>query len=352
MRINQLLIAIAVTFLFGACKKEEQNPVVPSTISGNADHQLVVANEGPFMSGTGTVSIINLTSGAVNQEVFQSTNSFPLGNIVQSTWRQDDQMFIVVNNASKVEVTDFPGMNSVATISGLSSPRYILTHSNTGYISDWGTGGVHIVNLDNHMVTGEITTGSGPDRMHIHNDHLLVVNSGGFDTDNRVSVINLNQQSLSEHITVSDNPNSIFTDADGNVRVMCGGVGSWPDPGAESAGSVWILNGSTYETIQTLIFPEATQHPSHLVANSAGTVFYFLMNGNIYEMGIDDETLPESPLISGNFYSLSYHKGADAILASDAADFQQNGKVYVFDSQGAETADFNVGVIPGHLLPL
>jgi len=351
MRINQLLIAIAVLFFFAACKKEEENPVVPPPASGTADYQVVVANEGPFMSGTGTLSLINLSSGSVNQEVFQNTNSFPLGNIVQSTWLHEDHIYVVVNNASKVEVTNFPAMNSIATISGLSSPRYFVTHSNTGYISDWGTGGVHIVNLDNNSVAGEITTGSGPDRMHIHNDHLLVVNSGGFDTDNRVSVINLIQQSLSEQVTVGDNPNSVLTDADGNVRVICHGKGSWPDPEAETAGSIWILDGSTYDVIQTLTFPEASQHPSNLVANASGTVFYYLLNGNIYEMGIDDDNLPDTPLISGNFYSLTYHAGADVILASDAADFQQNGKVHVFSPQGEETATFNVGVIPGHMLP-
>ncbi|TVR39864.1 MAG: hypothetical protein EA392_05370 [Cryomorphaceae bacterium] len=346
-----LFTGLTLATLLFSCKKEDNQPITPPPGGGNiSDHRVLVCNEGPFMTGSGTLSLVNITTGESQHSIFEDMNGFPLGNIVQSAYRDNGRLYVVVNNAGKIEVADSQNFTSVTSIENLGQPRFMVSHDGTGYVSDWASGGVHMVNLESHTITGTIETGSGPERMLVQNDEVWVTNSGGFSTAQTVSVIDANAQTLSATISVGDNPNSIAADADGHVRVLCRGVGSWPDPEAETAGSIWVLNSSTHEVVSTLTFPSPTDHPSSLTANPDGTVFYYLLGGNVFRLGIDDSDLPAEPWITGNFYSLGYHNEADVLLVGDAVDFQQDGIVRMYSSQGVETGAYAVGVIPTFMM--
>ena len=89
-----------------------------------------VTNEGNFNSGNGSISFVS-NDGTVENNVFVTTNSFPLGDVVQSMSIIDENAYIVVNNSSKIEVASIDSMISVGTIENISSPRYIIEVSNT-----------------------------------------------------------------------------------------------------------------------------------------------------------------------------------------------------------------------------
>lgn len=343
---------MAVLLMF-SCKKDEDQPIPaspPSTSPGQ--DAVLVSNEGPFSAGSGTLTFVNLTTGESSHQVFENINGYPLGNIVQSSHQAGGFLYVVVNNAQKIEVMDYPGYTSHNTINNLGSPRYMVSHNDIGYVSDWTSGGVHTVDLNNHQVTGQIPTGPGPEMMCIIDDRLFVANSGGLNDGNTVTVIDVNTQSVIDNIVVADNPQSLVKDANGKLRVLCRGVNDWSGEGNDTSGALFEIDPQSLEVTGQIDFPSVNDHPAHLSVNSSGSELYYLLNGNVYSISANAVAIPDASLIQGNFYALNFHAGAELLMATDALDYQQNGKVHVFSTEGVETAVFEAGVIPGHLLPL
>lgn len=350
--MKKLLIFSAVVLLFASCKKEEDTTPIPDYTPNAQDKTVLVSNEGPFQSGSGTISLLNITQNSIENGVFENTNAYPLGNIVQSAHKAGSDIYMMVNNAQKVEVVSYPEFTSTATIDGLGAVRYMASQGQTGYVSDWTLGGVQVIDLNTKSVTGTIITGDGPENLLVHEDKLYVANSGGFGVANTVSVIDLNTQTVSAQITVSDVPHSMAIDASGNLRVLCRGYNDWTDPTNSTAGALVTINPASGTVTSTLEFADNSQHPSHLVANADGTRLFFLRDGNIYRMSASDTTLPANALVAGTLYSLGYHPGAGLLLGGDAIDFVSEGIILEYNEDGAQQNVHSAGVMPSHFLPL
>lgn len=348
--MKKLLILPVVFLLFFGCKKEDDQPDPPSfRYSG---HLVWLANEGMFQGGTGTISGINLSTGQEVHEIFENTNGFGVGNVLQSLCYHDDQIYAVVNNAQKIEVMQYPGFVSTGTISGLEFPRYMEVYNEIGFVSDWTVGGVQVIDLSSNSVESVIETGAGAENLLIHNEKLYVANSGGFGTDNRVSVIDCASSTLLTQIEVGDNPQSLVMGADGNMRVLCRGVQDWQQPENDTPGSLFVIDPNQDNVVGSFNFTEATEHPSNLVVDGAGNTLFFLLNSAIYKMDADATEFPSEPLVSGNFYGLGFHPEAQSLLATDAGTFDSDGTLNVFSPEGEEQTVFDTGIAPNFLLPL
>ena len=126
-------------------KEEDPNPVTPIVEPTPVEYTngVFVTCEGPFMTGTGTVSYYSRSNGTVYNDLFNSANSLPLGNLVQSMTISNSKGYVVVNNADKIEVVNSTDFKSLAKISGLSLPRYLLAvNANKASVSQWGSSGV------------------------------------------------------------------------------------------------------------------------------------------------------------------------------------------------------------------
>ena len=207
MKINKFLTVILSATILISCQKDSPTPNLP--VGGLYENGYFVTNEGNFGTGNGSVSFID-ENGLVSNNVFAQTNSFSLGDVVQSMQIINDHAYIVVNNSSKIEVADIDSMTYVTTINGLTSPRYILQVSaDKAYISDWGIGGLHVVDLNTNTVISTINTGTGPEKMLIKDNKVFVCNVGGWGLNNTVSVIDADNDLLITNIIVGDKPNSI-----------------------------------------------------------------------------------------------------------------------------------------------
>src|SRR5690606_12069054 len=112
---------------FTACKKEKPEPVQPDPElpeSGPYQEGVFTVNEGPFSTGSGTVTFYDPVEKKVVQEIFQKTNNRPVGNLLQSLTFHGGKGYLVVNNGAKVEVVDAATFESTGTIGGFTSPRY------------------------------------------------------------------------------------------------------------------------------------------------------------------------------------------------------------------------------------
>ena len=263
----------------------------------------------------------------------------------------NEKAYIVVNNSSKIEVANIDSMTHVATINGLISPRYILQVSDErAYISDWGIGGIHVLDLNTNAITSTISTGQGPEKMLFKDNKAYICNVGGFGLDNTVSVIDTENDVLITNISVGDKPNSIVEDANGNMWVLAGGNteydANW-NVIAETPGELTTINSETYNIDGSIVF-EVGDHPKDLIIDDNGTTLYF-SNGSwsksVFSFNIYNNMLSTNPIIAKSFYSLGFND--NYIYGTDVKDYVQNGWSFRYTTNGEIVDSTEVGIIPG-----
>jgi len=343
MRINLTKIGIIAIATLTSC--DLLNPK-PET-SRIYEDGYFVTNEGNFGQANGSISFVNKV-GVVENDVFAITNSFPLGDVVQSMSIIDNKSYILVNGSGKIEVTDIDSMTSVTTID-VSGPRYIAKVDNSkAYVTDWGINGVHVIDLNTNEIISTISTGTGPEAIAVSDGYAFICNIGGWGLDNTVSVIDISSDAVISNLEVGDKPNSAVVDINGDVWVLTGGYteydANWNVVSETSGNLVKISNNSIVSTFTFSV----GNHPEDLVINKDGNTLYY-SDGSwskaIFSFNISDTSLSNTPLINKSFYGLASDE--NYIYGSDAVDFSQNGWSFKYNSEGTLIDSVQVGIIPG-----
>ena len=345
-KILNISLAALLISTYSSCVKDSVNDV---DLPGNYENGYFVTNEGNFGSGNGSISYVS-NNGFVDNEVFASVNSFPLGDVVQSMEIIGDNVYIVVNGSSKIEVATEDSLISIATINGLTSPRYIAVVSeNKAYVTDWGINGVQVIDLLDNSITSTITCGNGPEKIVVSNGFAYVCNSGGFDFDNTVSIIDIENDIVVSTLEVGDKPNSVVVDENSDIWVLTKGHTEY-DPTTwevidETVGKLVRISNNMIQDTYTF---NLGNHPQDLNISQSGNILYY-SDGNwsksVYSFDISDNQLSNTPLISRSFYGLSTNDGY--IYGTDAVDYVQNGWSFKYSSEGELLDSINVGIIPG-----
>lgn len=349
MKILKLIILITVPFLFNSCKDDDDKSV-PSPVITNG---VFIVNEGSFGAGNASVSYLSLASGVMTNNLFENVNGFPLGDVAQSMTIHNGHAYVLVNNSQKVEVLNSTDFTSLHTIGGLQGPRYMVASGTKGYISDWFANEIKVIDLTSHTITKSISAGNGPEQMTIVGNVLFVTNVGGFGNDSTVSIINLTSETNAGTIQVGTNPNSIVTDANGKLWVLCTGstgpdyIGGTAD---DIAGSLWKINAQTFAV--ELHFPMASSmHPVKLQTNGTKTELYFLAGidaytGKIMKMDVNSTIL--NPLLFANkdFYGLGIDPNSGIVYGAQVPGFTQNGHIFRYTMTASLVDSMEVGIAP------
>ena len=340
------MMAMAITVM-ASCKKDQMIDNGGIVAPGNYENGYFVTNEGSFTDGIGSISFVT-DEGTVENDVFASVNSFPLGSVVQSMNIIGGNAYIVVNNSAKIEVASVADMKSVATID-VVSPRYIAKVSAAkAYVTDWGINGVQVIDLTTNTVSTTIACGAGPEGIAVSNGFAYVCNVGGFSLDSTVTIINTTTDAVVTTLTVGDKPNSAVVDINGAVWVLTGGYTEYDAAWnivSETAGNLVKIVGNTIEA--TYAF-SVGNHPEDLVINDAGTTLYY-SDGSwskaVYSFQISDTDLSSTPVINKSSYGLGCSNGY--IYGTDAVDYTQQGWSFRYTENGSLVDSVQVGVIPG-----
>lgn len=344
--IKLFALALTVSLMY-ACDPDD--PITPDAPSSDYSDGVFITCEGPFGSGSGTLSFINRSNGKVYNDLFEKINKRPLGNIVQSISLYNKKAYIVVNNANKVEVVDAATLKSIGYIGNVSLPRYFIgVSSSTGYVSCWDNT-IAVINLSDLSVKKKITVQEGPEKMLLNKGKVWVLNIGGFSNDSLISIIDTQTETVVHTLSVHYRPSGIVKDKNGNLWVMCNGKGFNGYPQSDDTkGHLLCINPDNYSILADFVFPSAQSHPDKLTINENGEVLYFLYEGGIYSMNITDTALPQTPFVSKLFYNLMYDAKMKAVYAADPVDYSQPGWVFRYKITSPVKVDsFKVGVIPG-----
>ena len=350
--IQQWLLLLTILISF-SCGGDDEG----SNIDNLYENGVFITNEGPFQTGTGTVSFYDRSTQEVTNGIFEAKNGRPLGNIVQSMQIHNELGYVVVNNSNKMEVVDPRDFSSVGVVENLEQPRYFLgIDDDKGYVSLWGSTGldgkVAVVDLTSFSVTKTIDTGIGSEEMARVGDRIYVCNSGVFGVANTLSVIDITTDELLTNIEVGDNPQNIEIDMNGFLWVACTGAKIFNQDFSinleeSTSGRLVMVDPSNNEVQGEFVFEDVSLSPSRLSINNSGNTLFYLLGGSVFSQSVNSMTPSTTPIISGFFYGLGIDPVENIIYASDAGDFASDGQVMRFNSDGTLIDTFQVGVIPG-----
>ncbi|WP_299116347.1 DUF5074 domain-containing protein [uncultured Winogradskyella sp.] len=342
------LLLLTVGLFFNSCSDDDSSPNVPL---GDYEDGLLISHEGNFGQGNASVSYVSYDLTTVENNIYNSVNSTPLGDTAQSIAFNGDLAYIVLNVSNSIEIVNRYTFESIATIdSGLNNPRYIAFANGKGYVTNWGDGTVAtddylaIIDLTSNTLNAQsISVGEGPEEIIANGDTIYVAHKGGFGQNNIISVVDTNSDNVSTTITVGDVPNSMLLDNTGNLWVLCGGKPSWT--GDETAGQLSKIN--TVNNSVTAIDFGITEHPSFLALDNG--VLYYYMAGEVYKMNSTSTTLPTTSEITGlNFYDMSVNNSV--LYGVDAGDFTSNGSLFAYDlTTNAIINSVTINIIPGEV---
>ncbi len=325
--------AFSIVFL-NSCILDDDDEIPPSAYAG-----VFIINEGSFNKGNSSVSFYNPSGSALTENLFTKVNSRPLGDIFQSMAKVGDNFYLVVNNSSKIEVVNATDFKSVATISGLGSPRFFLSPSSSNgtkaYVTDLFNNQIHVLDLKTNTKIKSISLGGWSEHMVEAGGNVYANNW----TNKKVYVIDPTADVVKDSIVLSAAPNGIVIDANKKIWILL-------DTSGNQKAKLIRINPAN-NTIEVTVEFSAGGYGAKLAINGAGDKLYFTNSNGLYEMDITATTVPATPKKAGNFYSLGVDPIDGTIYLGDALDFNQKGNITRINGDGSETA-FKAGIIPGN----
>ena len=323
----------AVIFSFLACTKGDDKPET-AYASG-----VFITCEGPFGSGTGTVSYYNRVDSTRDDIYAAANGGAKIGNILQSYTVFQGVGYLLVNNANKMITVNPKTFVATATYNeGFVYPRYALgVDARRIYVSNYGKDGLNgnislfdLSAIPTPKVVRTIPTGKGTSKMILVSGKIWAVNDGGFGQDSTVVVLNTAADTfIQSRIKVGLAPKDIIADNNGNIWVLCGGY----DPiGNKNASKlVQIRNEAVVATFDNL-----PSYASSLVLDNAKTTLYFLAGNKIYSKDpLNFNAAAPSVFLQNAAFSSLYGLGVDPksgyLYIADAKDFTKSGQVFIYD---------------------
>lgn len=355
--INRITLAAAATLILGSCQPETVTP-------WNTDYRngVLVVNEGPFQTGTGTLTFVQFQRGSTDStrtilNAFQQVNGRVLGNIAQSAVRVGDRLLVAVHLAGTIEVMNAKTLESLHTFTGMGLPRYFQALPNGRVaVSDWQDQRVYLLDLETFQVVDTASVDPGPEGMAWvpqsgSEGALMVACSGGFGQNNTVVVLDSDLNRL-ETLTVGDQPHSFAPAPDGSWWVLNQGFTDWTTPANSTPGSLYRIFPQGWDVELKVTAPDALLHPSHLLSDE--NYFYFLSDryaGSVVRIPQNAASWSSQTFLSGTHYSYAWDPTRNEWYAGKIVDFSGPGRLVRYNATGQALDSVTVGQIPGFILP-
>lgn len=352
IEFKRLLSALIALVLLAGCDTldEDRQPL----------RGVVIANQGNFGDGNGSVSVYDPVSGSVQAAAIAS-----IGSIIQSINVYEDRLYVMANTGGRVDVFDAENFEMTAQIEDVVSPRYMIADGTTGYVSSlYGaegtfTGGlVTVLDLASNTKVTEIQVGDNPEGLALVGTRLYVANNG-FGTGTTVSVVDVGTRDVVDTIDVEcDGPRFLVADGDNDVFVFCTGKTIYDDEFnaiGETDGAVRVLDGTTGEITTRIAIDGrlSTTGPGQDAFFAADEALVFVVKDERSVLVFDTEgnALNEEigPFSGQTLSAVAYDERSDRLYLGRSNGFTQAGEVSIHDRSGTEIDRFTVGVLPAYI---
>ena len=314
-------------------------------------HGLFITNEGNFQYGNASLSFYDPLEKSVENELFYRANAMKLGDVAQSMTIRDGIGWIVVNNSHVIFAIDIETGKEIGRITNLTSPRYIHFLSNEkAYVTQIWDNRIFIVNPSTFEITGYIpvprmTMEQGSTEQMVQYGKYVFVNCWSYQ--NRILKIDTETDSVVDELVVGIQPTSLVLDKNNKIWSVTDG-GYEGSPYGYETPSLYRIDAETF-TIEKEFRFNFGDAPSEVQLNGTKDKIYWI-NDDIWEMDVTADVLPSNPFLDSRgtiYYGLTIDPSSGDVYVADAIDYQQQGMILRYSSEGAELDKFYVGIIPG-----
>lgn len=361
-------ILIFLVFTTHSCREDYDYIEYGATNTGvqspeNIDVRgLYILNEGNMGSNKASLDFFDYQTGVFSKNYYAEQNPNvvnSLGDVGNDVAVYQDKLFAVINLSNYVEVMDAKTAKHLGEIA-VQNCRSINFHKGYAYITSYGgavgqsqPGYVVKVDVNTLEIIGKVNVGLQPNQLEVVGDKMYVANSGGYsypNTENTVSVIDLNSFSEIKKIPVALNLSKIKKDDAGKLWVSSSGNYADIPPAVyvldpQSDKVIKVIN----EPISNFSFVENRMYYYGYVYTSSGTVSsYGMINTDTFEKtssnfiknGIEkDIVIP---------YGITVNPVNGDVFIADAKDYVSNGELFCFTKFGDLKWKVTTGDIPGH----
>ena len=351
--MRKLILLLVAFSLIISCEKDKQKDPLPTT-EGDVYY---ISNEGAFGFGNSSVSMYLPDEDILVNDVFKNTNDRRPGDVLQSIYKYESKLYLMVNASNKIEIAAGETLGEMKVLHDLPLVRYMeQVGGDNAFVSIWGKGGKVVkIDLKSDVVLDSISVGNGPERMLYSQGKLFVVNSGGFSSDSTVSIIDVENNKVEETLIVKDNPIDIVAVSPSEIWVLCKGSvqydANWQVIGHSSSYIVKI-DAVNNQIIKQVKLSES-MHPTRLCVSPNKKFLYFGAGfgvSGIYRYDITNDFVELTALVSEEFYGFNIHPQNGDIYGFLSPSFTASGKMILYTSAGVKKMEKTLGVGPNGII--
>ena len=373
------MIASAV-LLLTSCRSDEITfpaeyevlPMEPRELSSFAANEpigMYLLNEGNMGSNKATIDYLDFCNGCYIRNIYGERNPNvikELGDVGNDIQIYGNRLYAVINCSHKVEVMDARTCRRIGQVD-IPNCRYICFHAGKAYISSYvgpvsidpnaQLGAVFEVDTATLEITRKVTVGYQPEELVVHDEHIYVVNSGGYrapDYDSTMSVISLKDFRQVQKIPVCLNPHRLRKD---------------------QYNQLWITSRGDYKDVQPQLICFSPATNSQLsIANAPAASEMVIVGDSMYYYGShwNEQTMSNTitygvlniqyptsnirPLITDGTeknikipYGIQVNPYNGDIYVTDAKNYVSSGQLHCYSREGKRKWSVRTGDIPAHM---
>ena len=339
-----------------------------SSFATNEPIGMYLLNEGNMGSNKATIDYVDFCNGCYIRNIYGERNPNvvkELGDVGNDIQIYGNRLYAVINCSHKVEVMDARTCRRIGQVD-IPNCRYINFYDGKAYVSSYvgpvsidpnaQLGAVFEIDTATLQITRKVTVGYQPEELIVNNEHIYVVNSGGYrapDYDSTMSIISLKDFRQVQKIPVCINPHRLRKD---------------------QYNQLWITSRGNHKEVQpqlTCVQPlHHTPHTLHHISPSemviiGDSMYYYGTHWNNQTMsnrityGIFN--VRTSTLVSDHFitdgteknikipYGIQVNPYNGDIYITDAKNYVSSGQLHCYSREGKRKWSVRTGDIPAHM---
>ena len=399
---RSLLLCIIVTaiLLLTSCRGDditfpaeyEVLPIEPRELSSFAPNEpigMYLLNEGNMGSNKATIDYLDFCNGCYIRNIYGERNPNvikELGDVGNDIQIYGNRLYAVINCSHKVEVMDARTCRRIGQVD-IPNCRYICFHAGKAYVSSYvgpisidpnaQLGAVFEVDTATLEITRKVTVGYQPEELVVHDEHIYVVNSGGYrgpDYDSTMSVISLKDFRQVQKIPVCLNPHRLRKDQYNRLWITSRGDHKEVQPqltcftpisnssserpiGGTPSNSHSVASYNLSPSEMVIIGDSMYYYGSHWNEQTmSNTITYGVLN---IQYPIPNTQYPISnirPLITDETeknikipYGIQVNPYNGDIYITDAKNYVSSGQLHCYSREGKRKWSVRTGDIPAHM---
>ena len=340
-----------------------------SSFASNEPIGMYLLNEGNMGSNKATIDYVDFCNGCYVRNIYGERNPNvvkELGDVGNDIQIYGNRLYAVINCSHKVEVMDARTCRRIGQVD-IPNCRYICFRGNKAYVSSYvgpvsidpnaQLGAIFEIDTATLQITRKVTVGYQPEELVVYNEHIYVVNSGGYrgpDYDSTMSVISLKDFRQVQKIPVCLNPHRLRKD---------------------QYNQLWITSRGDYKDVQPQLICFSPATNSQLsIANAPAASEMVIVGDSMYYYGShwNEQTMSNTitygvlniqypisnirPLITDGTeknikipYGIQVNPYNGDIYVTDAKNYVSSGQLHCYSREGKRKWSVRTGDIPAHM---